>query len=72
MTVAMKDSHGIICGWQKRFFDPKCIGDKEIKSQTVHGGKVGYFYESIDFTQPIIVVEGEIDYLSVLHLSNAI
>jgi hypothetical protein len=40
ISIAMKDSYGVVCGWQKRFFSPKCIGDKELKSQTIHGGKV--------------------------------
>jgi DNA primase len=43
-----------------------------IKSKTKQGGHVGYFYAEIDFTKPVIVVEGEIDFLSLAHIENVI
>lgn len=33
---------------------------------------MGWFYTKIDFSKPVIVVEGEIDYLSISHLPNVI
>lgn len=37
MRLAMKDTNGVVCGRQKRFFTPQLVGDKEIKSHTAHG-----------------------------------
>jgi len=39
-----------------------------LKSKTTTGTHVGYFYTDLDFTKPVIIVEGEMDRMSALTL----
>ena len=66
--IFMKDLDWETIWTQIRYIKP--IGG--IKSKTNQGGRVGYFFTVIDFTKPVIVVEGEIDFLSLAYIDNVI
>ena len=68
LYIIMKDLGGETIGTQIRYITPT----DGIKSKTKQGGHVGFFYTTIDFTKPIILVEGEIDFLSLAHIENVI
>ena len=69
ISFTMKDLDWNIVWEQQRFINP----DKgKLKSKTKHGTKVWYFYTNIDRTKPVIVVEWEIDRLSIVDLPNVI
>lgn len=50
-----------VCGRQDRYLNP---APWDLKSRTRKGSKVGWFYENIDITEPVIIVEGEKDWLT--------
>ena len=68
----MKDLDWNVTWIQERFIEPIILYWKAIKSKTSTGSRVGYFYQQIDYNLPVIVVEGEIDWLSSLYLPNVI
>lgn len=72
IDFVMKDLQNNAVWVQQRFLEPIEIYWKEIKSKTMANSNVWYFYETIDFSKPVIIVEGEIDRLSASHLDNII
>ena len=49
------------CWWQDRYLEVK---PWELKSRTRKWSKVGWFYKDLDITRPVILCEGEKDYLT--------
>lgn len=72
ILFAMKDLHSNIVWWQERFFEPILLHGKSVKSKTLAGTHVGYYFSEIDYQKPVIIVEGEIDRLSLYYLPNVI
>ena len=72
ISFEMKDLEWNILGYQERYYTPKIINWKKLKSKTRAGTKVWYFYTSLDFSKPIVVTEGEIDWLTISELPNTI
>jgi len=67
----MKDLDGNIVWEQQRSINEQKSKLKP-KSKSKSWSKVWYFYTTIDWSKPIIIVEGEIDWASVLDLPNVI
>ncbi len=72
IEFVMKDLDGNIVWVQERYIKPINLYSKQLKSKTKAGTKVWYFFTEIDYQKPIIIIEGEIDFLSVAHISNVI
>lgn len=71
--IVMKDLEGEIIGIQERYVEPIKVGEKLIKSKTASNSKVWYFYlDDLNFSLPIVVVEGEMDWLSAGSSSNLV
>lgn len=68
ISFFMKDLDWNIIWEQERLLNPKW----KLKSKTKQGSKVWYFCTTIDWSKPIVIVEGEIDWASVLDLPNVI
>jgi hypothetical protein len=68
LYIAMRDIEGEKVWTQIRYTKPV----NGLKSKTKQWDKVGYFFTVLDFTKPIIIVEGEIDFLSLAHIDNVI
>lgn len=71
-TLAMKDLEWTIIGHQERFFTPISRSWKTVKSKTKAWSKVWYFFDEIDYDKPVIVTEGEIDFLTIGWVWNVI
>lgn len=68
----MKNLDWNIVGIQERFITPIILNWKQTKSKVKAGNAVGYFYQSIDFTSPIIITEWEVDWMSIAYLPNVV
>ena len=72
IEFCMKDLDWNRIGIQERYLKPISVHWKPTKSKTKFWTKVWYFYTEINFEDPIIIVEWEIDWLSLAHLKNVI
>ena len=72
LLIIMKNLEEEQIGVQIRYIEPIEINGAKVKSRTNKGDKVGYYYTSLNFAKPIIIVEGEIDFLSLAHVENVI
>lgn len=64
--LVMRDLDGGQTWTQERYAHGCFVWDNLLKSKTTTGTHVGYFYTDIDFTKPVVIVEGEIDWMSAL------
>lgn len=72
VSINMKDLDGNNVWVQERYIDFVKINGTKLKSKTKAGWNVWYFYRELNFDNPIIIVEWEIDRLSIASFSNVI
>lgn len=66
--VVMRDLDGNQTWTQERYTHKVIVWDQSLKTKTTKKTHASYFYTELDFTKPVVIVEGEIDWMSALTL----
>lgn len=66
--VVMRDLDGNQTWTQERYIHKVIVWDQSLKTKTTKKTKVSYFYTELDFTKPVVIVEGELDRMTALTL----